>query len=179
MTWLLSLLQSLFGGGSGAAGTSGAMGGAAGGATAATGTGAVGSAAAGSTLGTLANAGKDVLKQTFPDITQMGKDIAGGKFKEAGGTLGTMVGGKNLGNLIKQPSWANAGKLTQGFGDQMIAQMMMESLFGTGSRSPMMAQSQQRQPLQKPMARPPQMPNTDDPILRRMQSNLNPQARIY
>ena len=101
-----------------------------------------------------------------PNLTGMGKNLMGGNFQGAGANIGNMVGGKTLGDMIAQPSWANLGKMGEGLGDKLALSMM------TGGGQP---QQQAMGPgavgTKQKLSTP--MPEIEDPILQRMFQNLN------
>jgi len=94
----------------------------------------------------------------------------GGAAKTLGGSLGNMVGGKTLGDMIAKPSWANLGKLTEGMGDKMAQNMVMQGVFGNQP-----TQQQQMGPgaIETKQNLSVSEPEIEDPILKRMYQNLN------
>ena len=106
-----------------------------------------------------------------PGLSAAGSSLMGGNIggaaKTLGGSLGNMVGGKTLGDMIAKPSWANLNKMGEGMGDQLALGML------TGGNQP--SQQQQMGPgaieTKQKLATP--EPEIEDPILKRMYQNLN------
>jgi len=118
--------------------------------------------------------GWSVGSELAPGLSAAGSSLMSGNIgsaaKTLGGSLGNMVGGKTLGNMLEQPSWANLGKLTEGMSDKMAQNMVMQGVFGNQP-----TQQQQMGPgaieIKQKLATP--EPEIEDPILKRMYQNLN------
>jgi len=113
-----------------------------------------------------------ILATMFPGLTQVGKSAMGGDLSGVGGGVGKMAGSENLANMLSNPSWANFGKLGAGVGDKMALNMMTG---GGGQPTPQEAVGPGA--IQAKQQKSAAMPETDDPILKRMYQNLNPQQQ--
>ena len=104
-----------------------------------------------------------------PNLVGMGKNLMGGNLKGAGVNAANMIGGKSLGNMVANPSWANLGKVGEGMADKAATNMVGNALMGNQQQpvSPGLVKPQQ--------ATPPPATITGDPILSKMYNNLNPQ----
>ena len=122
----------------------------------------------GPTIGNAANLAqpltgvKGFLHGVSPDIYNLGSSVAKGDWKGVGGSLGNMMGGKNLGNFAENPSWETAGKAAG------------EMMNPTNPLSPLNSGGQQAKMPPLPQSRG-QAPRSDDPIINKIYQNFNPQ----
>ena len=159
------------GAGGGLSGVAGSLAGASGGAMGGSANAALGgSLFGGETLGAMAQPTgflsglTSFMKGASPDVYKLGSSVAKGDLKGVGGSLGNMMGGKNLGNMVRDPSLENLGKAT----GEMFNPAGGGGPFGGGGR-------QAQMPMPQTMSRGrTKQPESDDPIIKRMYQNLNP-----
>jgi len=157
------------GAGGGLSGVAGSLAGASGGAMGGSANAALGgSLFGGETLGAMAQPTgflsglTSFMKGASPDVYKLGSSVAKGDWKGVGGSLGNMMGGKNLGNFAENPSWETAGKAAG------------EMMNPTNPLSPLNSGGQQAKMPPLPQSRG-QAPRSDDPIINKIYQNFNPQ----
>lgn len=108
-----------------------------------------------------------IFASMFPNMAKLGTSAASGNVSGMGGALGNMIGGRTLGDMMENPSWANLGKMGEGMGDKLAMSMM------TGGGQPTQQQTMGPGATGTKQRMSTAMPETDDPILQRMFQNLN------
>lgn len=116
--------------------------------------------------------GSEMAPNLSAAVSSLKSGNIGGAAKTLGGSLANMLGGENLANMVANPSWNNLGKIGEGVGDKMAANMVTQGLMG-----------QPQQPVPPPGPGAVSNPKTaqapqqiqENPILQRMFNNLNPQ----
>jgi len=114
-----------------------------------------------------------VFAKMFPGLAQVGRSAVAGDLPGMGGGIGKMAGSENLANMLTKPSWANLGKLGEGMGDKLALRMML----GEGQLTPQQAVGPGA--IQAKQQKSAAMPEIEDPILKRMYQNLNPQRNQF